>query len=229
MEIDITTLPPSTRERLENHARATEKRARCAEFAQLARTDANAAGSVLLAASEYEHLDMLRELEGDDVPDFVRASSARVRDRVLEIHPNPRWLRVQLVADEDVPRWTKIRHADYVDNDDATYHRERLVTGYFMHTSARDLSPAEVRRLRDAGAGHLVVPPKIEAMGYADGKPTVEPCTYKGLVIDGVETWRSEVLAAVREVDAEFAEAIASGKVVCTELPLADCRARMGA
>ena len=56
MEIDLNTLPPTARERLEHHNRLQEKAARCSEFARLARTDVEAAGKYLLAMSDYEQL-----------------------------------------------------------------------------------------------------------------------------------------------------------------------------
>lgn len=227
MDIDTKTLPPSVRERLENHQRANDLKARCAAFAELAKSDPMAAGEMLLAATAYDAPAYMRELEQDELVEFARAATATVRRRIIEQHANPRWLMTMLTPDEDVPAWVRVRHREYLDTDDSQYQRQRR--GYFVHTAPREITADDAARLIDAGAGHLVKAPKAITVGYTrDGERTApEPHQYKGATVEDLELWRAEALAAVRSIDPELEAAISAGTLIVEDVPMAERRARM--
>ncbi len=226
MDIDPTTLPPSVRARLETHKRETELKARCAEFAALAKSDPVEAGEMLLAATAYDAPAYMRELEADELVEFARNAKASVRRWIIEQHANPKWLMTQLTPDEDVPVWVRLRHRDYIETTDAAH--VRAGRKFFVRTGACEITGEDAQRLIDAGARRLVQPPKAVTMGYIDGQRTApEPWRYRGAVIEDIELWRAEALEAVRTVDRELDAAIKDAILIVEELPMAERRARL--
>jgi hypothetical protein len=242
MEID-PQLPHSVRERIAHQKLEAARAARCAEFAKLVRAgETRQAGEYFLATTEGEHIDLIRALEGDELPPFLRASTPQVRNRVLEIHPNPATLRLQMIDDKDVPRLIRVRHRDWIDSDDPDHQRRLLakgqLNGCYWYSGSKSVTADVAIRLRDVGLGGLVKPPRSITNGYktpiTDAAGNVipqradpEPWRYVGITFEGCETWSVEALAVIREVDEQVDHAFADGTLVATPLSIEECRRRM--
>ena len=230
MEIDPAILDPRTREQLERLERERAREAARGEFRALACEDVAEAGRRLLATtSPHDALNLIQALPQDALVEFCRASTARVRARVLDVIPGAVWLRRQLVPDDQVPRLLRVASRDHLDTDDADHLRRRLEHGWYCFTSPRDITPAQAERLHAVGLGHRVRAPQRQTLGYErDGSRTApEPHKWRGLTLEIVEIWRPEALQAAREIDPELDRMIKAGELVVSDLPLDERRARM--